>query len=186
MPLTINIIGIGRGSGKTSLVEALTRELTQRTYKVWTVKHISGSFNTVRKDTWKHLEAGALAVMAVTPNELVSIKKIPEPSLEAALEKIPKELGIVIVEGFKSSKYPKIITSRIVKDASKLMKRVKEVFAISGPVAERESGKSINGVPILKPDELVPKVEGMIIDYAVKGLPDLNCGSCGVRRTSRM
>ena len=138
MPLIINIIGIGRKSGKTGLVEFLTKELTKRRYLVWTVKHISGAFDTVWKDTWRHLKAGALTVLAVTPNELISIKKIPKPSLKVALEEIPDGIGIIIAEGFKHSEHPKIIVSKTIKDAKKLVNNVKKVFAISGPVAEFE------------------------------------------------
>ena len=85
LPLIINIVGIGRASGKTSLVEFLTKRLRQRHYRVSTVKHISKAFDTVHKDTWRHLDAGALTVVAATPNELISIKKIQNPSLEATL-----------------------------------------------------------------------------------------------------
>ncbi len=177
--LIINIIGIGRASGKTSLVEFLIKRLRQRHYTVSTVKHISQAFNTVHKDTWRHLDAGALTVVAATPNELISIKKIHDPSLEATLEAVPKEVDLIIIEGFKRSKYPKVIASQTIKDAETLMNDVKYAFAISGSVAEMVHEKSIRGVPILKPDELFTKVEEMVIQNIVKGLPGLNCGKCG-------
>lgn len=179
MPLIINIVGIGRESGKTSLVEFLTKRLRQRHYSVSTVKHISRAFDTVHKDTWRHLDAGALTVVAATPNELISIKKIQNPSLEETLEEMPKDVDIILVEGFKRSKYPKVIASQTIQDAELLMNEVKAAFAISGSVSERLHEKSIRGVPILKPDELFTKVEEMIISTIIKGLPGLNCGKCG-------
>jgi molybdopterin-guanine dinucleotide biosynthesis protein B len=179
LPLIINIVGIGRESGKTSLVEFLTKRLRWRHYRVSTVKHISGAFNTVHKDTWRHLDAGALTVVAATPTELVSIKKIQNPSLEVTLEEIPKEVDIILVEGFKKSKYPKVIASQTLKDAETLMNDVKAVFAISGSVAENVHEKAIQGIPLLKPDELFTKVEEMVLQNTIKGLPGLNCGKCG-------
>ena len=179
LPLIINIVGIGRASGKTSLVEFLIKRLRQRHYSVSTVKHISKAFDTVRKDTWRHLDAGALTVVAATPNELISIKKIQDPSLEATLKEVPKNVDIIIVEGFKGSKYPKIITSRTIEDAETLMSTVKATFAISGSVAEKVHEKSIKGIPILKPNELFTTVEGMILQSIFKRLPGLNCGKCG-------
>lgn len=179
LPLIINIVGIGRASGKTSLVEFLTKRLKQRDYRVSTVKHISEAFDTVNKDTWRHIDAGALTVVAATPNELISIKKVHNPSLEATLEEIPKNVDIILVEGFKRSKYPKVIVSRTLKDVETLMNDVKATFAISGSVVETVHEKSIRGIPILKPDELFIKVEDMVIQSIVKRLPGLNCGKCG-------
>jgi molybdopterin-guanine dinucleotide biosynthesis protein MobB len=179
LALIINIVGIGRASGKTSLVEFLTKKLRQRGYKVSTVKHISSGFDTVQKDTWRHLDAGALSVVAATPEEVISIKKIQNPSLEVTLGEIPKETDIVIVEGFKSSKYPKVIASQTIKNAETLLKDVEATFAISGPVVARSRKTLLQGVPILSPDELLNKVEEMVIQNIVEVLPGLNCRTCG-------
>lgn len=73
----IAVVG-GKKSGKTTAVEALTRELTKRGYQVAAVKHISEegfSFDTEGKDTWRFAQAGAKTIIAVSPNEVVTIKK---------------------------------------------------------------------------------------------------------------
>ena len=93
MPFIINVVGIGRKSGKTSLIEVLVRGLSKRGYRVATVKHISeGSFDTTDKDTWKHLHAGAIQVIAVSPNEIVSIRKLDEPTLNIAVKEIEETI----------------------------------------------------------------------------------------------
>ena len=179
LPLIINIVGIGRASGKTSLVEFLTKKLRQKRYRVSTIKHLSHAFDTVDKDTWRHLDAGAVTVVAATPNEVISIKKRQNPSLDIALDEIPKNTDLIIVEGFKRSKYPKVIVSQTVKDAEALLNSVDAPFAISGPVVENKHPPSIRGIPLLKPEELFTTVEDMILQNSVEQLPGINCGKCG-------
>lgn len=180
MPLVLNVIGIGRKSGKTNLIEALTRRLIEKKYKVSTVKHISeGSFDTSQKDTWKHLEAGAGEVIALSSREIVSIKRIREPLLEMAVEKIGEDSDLILVEGFKKTSYPKVIAAQTLEDVKELLKTAKGVFAISGPVSSTIELRSFEDIPILEPKELASKIEKMILEDLVKRLPDLNCGKCG-------
>lgn len=179
MPFIINIVGIGRKSGKTSLIEDLTRHLTEIGFRVWTMKHISTSFDTIGKDTWRHLRAGASTVMAITPNELISIQSIQDLSLDNVLKEIPEDVDLVIVEGFKGSNLPKIITVRNICDAERLLDQVKNVFAIAGSIVEEEEIKSIAGVPILGLDELVLVVKQKTLGEAIKRLPGVNCKHCG-------
>jgi molybdopterin-guanine dinucleotide biosynthesis protein MobB len=97
LAVVIHIIGIGRESGKTTLIENITRKLSER-FNVWTVKHISTSFDTHDKDTWRHLYAGAKTVIAVTNSEIITIKKSAEASLEEALREIPEDADLILVE----------------------------------------------------------------------------------------
>jgi len=72
----LNIIAFQRKSGKTLLIEYLTKKLSEKGYNICTLKHISeGSFDSKEKDTWRHMKAGASTVIAVTKNELIRIKK---------------------------------------------------------------------------------------------------------------
>ena len=163
MPLIINIIGIGRKSGKTSLIEHLIREFSKKKYNVASVKHISeGSFDTTNKDTWKHLQAGAVKVIAVSQNEIVSLQRINAPTLDMAIKEIGDSIDFILVEGFKDAGYPKIITARTLDEVKELIKNVKEVFAISGPVVEKVEMNSYHDIPILKHNEVVDKLEEII------------------------
>ena len=54
-PVVIAVVGI-KSSGKTTTIEALTKELTKRGYKIAVVKHIPEpdfTIDTVGKDTWR-------------------------------------------------------------------------------------------------------------------------------------
>ena len=180
MPLILNVIGVGRKSGKTSIIEALTRELTKRKYKVSTIKHISrGSFDTAQKDTWKHLQAGAEEVVAMSPRELVSIRRISEPLLGTAIDEMGEDVDLILVEGFKRTGYPKIIAAQTLEEVKELMGTAKEVFAISGPIVGTIELKSFEGIPILEPHELIPKIEELVLEDMVEKLPRLNCRKCG-------
>jgi molybdopterin-guanine dinucleotide biosynthesis protein B len=175
------VVGIGRSTGKTRMIEGLTRELTKRDFRVATIKHVfEGTFDTAYKDTWKHLQAGANPIIAVTSKELVSIKSSMDPSLEKALHEVPKEVDVVLVEGFKESDNPKILVARNLSQVEELMELTTQALAISGPIAsEKDCPSSVQNTPVLELIELVPLVMGLILDASVKRLPETDCRRCG-------
>jgi molybdopterin-guanine dinucleotide biosynthesis protein len=67
-PLRIHIVG-RRNSGKTTLVCELVTALTQRGYRVATIKHTHHhhELDTPGKDSWHHRESGAAAVGILSP-----------------------------------------------------------------------------------------------------------------------
>jgi molybdopterin synthase catalytic subunit len=99
-------------SGKTTLVEQLIRELAKRG-SVGTVKHIPDyNLNPGGTDTRRHMDAGARAVMGVTPT--VSAKFITETDLEKALDELANSgMDYAVVEGFKDSRLPKIVMGEL-------------------------------------------------------------------------
>lgn len=170
MTVIINIIGVGRRSGKTTLIEAMTRELSKR-FTIWTVKHISTSFDTADKDTWRHIQAGAKGVIAVTNCDIVIIKR-NKASFEMALEEIPKNVNLILVEGFKESNYPKIIAAQKVYDVRKVLSVASQVFAIYETQVSESDEKKIEGIPVIsKVETLISKVEEMILNDAKNKLP---------------
>lgn len=91
-------------SGKTTLIEALVKAL-KRHGRVGTVKHMPGH-HVDHGDTHRHLMAGADVVIGIGLGQIVVT---PDGSLESALEEMQtKGVDFVILEGFKSSQYPKI------------------------------------------------------------------------------
>jgi len=130
--LIINVIGIGRNSGKTYVIEDLIKNLRERGYSVFTVKHIhTGQFDTPQKDTWRHLRAGAEGVIVVTPKEIIRIKKSISPSIKEAIKEISENVDIVLVEGFKKSEGPKIISAQTSEEVKHLANQVKGIIAVS-------------------------------------------------------
>ena len=57
-----------KNSGKTTLVEALVREMTARGLRISTVKHAHHAFeiDVPGKDSYRHLEAGAHEVIVAS------------------------------------------------------------------------------------------------------------------------
>ena len=108
---------VGRSdSGKTTLIERVIPELTRMGYRVATVKHAGHGFelDTEGKDSWRHKQAGASAVVVVSRGSLALFADVPE---EMKVEEIRDRFldghtDLIIAEGWKSEHYPKIIVVR--------------------------------------------------------------------------
>lgn len=112
------IIGIvGRsGSGKTTLLSNLIPLLVARGYGVSTVKHTHHDFDMDQpgKDSYRHREAGAHEVLLASGRRwalLHELRDQTEPSLDDLLARMAP-VDIVLVEGFKSHRFPKIEVHR--------------------------------------------------------------------------
>ena len=171
--LVIAVVG-SKGSGKTSVIEILVRELTKKGYKVATVKHIpehNFTIDTEGKDTWRHAKAGANKIISVAPKEMAVIHKIETDklSLEDILQHC-EEADTVILEGFKSlvganPEIFKIVTVKNSQEALEASKIFKSIIAISGAAANKLSKEDFD-VPIIdalnEPKKLVKLIEGKI------------------------
>ena len=96
-------------SGKTTLIERLIPELKKRGYKIGSVKHAHHGFEIDKKgkDSYRHRAAGADVVVVASPDEIAMVKRINTDSLEN-LERFFDDMDLVLVEGYKRSKQPKI------------------------------------------------------------------------------
>jgi molybdopterin-guanine dinucleotide biosynthesis protein B len=108
MAQIISIVGKS-GSGKTTLIEKIIRELKRRGYKVGTIKHVHHNFEIDKKgkDSWKHMEAGAETVAVVSNDKIAVFKQETLEDLNS-LETYFQGMDIVLTEGFKKDKKPKI------------------------------------------------------------------------------
>ena len=100
------------GTGKTTLIEKLIAELTQRSYNISAIKHTHHRFDVDRpgKDSYRHREAGAREILLVSDQRWVlmhELKETAEPSMQEQLSKL-SPCDLVIVEGFKTAAIPKI------------------------------------------------------------------------------
>ncbi|PWB54026.1 MAG: molybdopterin synthase [Candidatus Methanoperedenaceae archaeon] len=116
----ISVVGYKK-TGKTTLVGHLIKALKKHG-SVGTIKHLNEhNINAKDTDTWKHAQAGADVVVAVTPNELVKFSR--NNDLESALDELANAgVDFAIVEGFKDSKLPKIALGEV--PASEIVKRL--------------------------------------------------------------
>lgn len=106
----VSIVGKSR-AGKTVLMERLIAEFKRRGYRVAALKHSGGRIDMDRpgKDTWRLAQAGSDAVLVSSPDKLAFIKRLEqEPDIEEIMRIIGSGFDIVLAEGFKKSKLPKI------------------------------------------------------------------------------
>jgi molybdopterin molybdotransferase len=106
----VSIVGKSQ-SGKTVLVEQLIAEFKRRGYKVAALKHGRGGMEIDQpgKDSWRFAQAGSDAVLISSPDKLAFIKRVDHDlDIEEILPTVGPEFDLVLVEGFKKSKIPKI------------------------------------------------------------------------------
>jgi len=114
MPPIVSIVGKSK-SGKTALLEKLLRELTSRGYRVATIKHTPQdmSFGEPDKDSWRHLEAGSQATAVSSRDKIMMIKSTPqEPGLIEVARLLGEDYDLILTEGFKYGRAPKIEVHR--------------------------------------------------------------------------
>lgn len=163
----VGIVGY-KNSGKTTLTNALARELTGRDHQVAVIKHTSHHLDLSEKDT-AILGEAAGQVAIISPQEAGIFWKKPL-SLEDIIPHL--EADIILVEGFKAAKtFPKVVCLRGEPDDQDLF----DGLAISavGPADQVEE----MDIPLLGRDE-VGQIADMVEGKAFK-LPGLDCSECG-------
>jgi molybdopterin-guanine dinucleotide biosynthesis protein B len=131
MSAIVSIVGNSK-SGKTTLIEKLIQELKSRGYKVATIKHApeEETLDTPGKDTWRHLQAGSEVSILGSESGIVLIKPIPaDTTLDEVARLLGEDYDIILTEGFKQGKAPKIEVHR--KEAGPLLKNIKKLIAIA-------------------------------------------------------
>lgn len=108
---------VGRSnSGKTTLIERVIPELTRAGYRVATVKHAGHGFelDTEGKDSWRHKQAGASAVVVVSNGSMAMFADVSkEMKVEEVRDRfLDNQTDLIIAEGWKSEGYPKIAVVR--------------------------------------------------------------------------
>ncbi|MEM3578008.1 MAG: molybdopterin-guanine dinucleotide biosynthesis protein B [Candidatus Bathyarchaeia archaeon] len=164
-PAVIAIIG-SKSSGKTTTIEALTRELTKRGYKVAAVKHIpepNFTMDTVGKDTWRFAKAGAKTIISVTSNEIATIEKTEGNfTLDEILQKCRKH-NFVLIEGFrnlvsKNSAVPKIVTVKSAEEVLEAQRIFNPIIAFTGPYSPKNLKLEIPYIDVLKNPEKIADI----------------------------
>lgn len=114
----MNIYGVigWKNAGKTGLMERLVSEISARGFSVSTVKHAHHSFDVDHpgKDSYRHRAAGAREVLLASRNRFALMHELKgenEPSLGELLSKLAP-VDLVLVEGYKRDKHPKIEAHR--------------------------------------------------------------------------
>lgn len=107
-----------KNAGKTGLMERLVAEITGRGFSVSTVKHAHHTFDVDHpgKDSYRHRVAGASEVLLASRNRIALMQELrgaDEPPLAELLQRL-SSVDLVLVEGYKRDKHPKVEAHRAV------------------------------------------------------------------------
>lgn len=105
-----------RNAGKTTLLERLVGNVSARGLSVSTVKHAHHDVDVDRpgKDSHRHRLAGARQVIVASPARWALMSELrgePEPDLPQLLARMDP-VDLVLVEGYKRERHPKIEVHR--------------------------------------------------------------------------
>jgi molybdopterin-guanine dinucleotide biosynthesis protein B len=116
----MRIIGLAgwSGSGKTTLLTKVIPRIAARGLTVSTLKHAHHAFDIdlPGKDSHTHRMAGATEVLVGSANRWAQVHELrgePEPGLDALLRRL-SPVDLVLVEGYKRERHPKLEVYRAV------------------------------------------------------------------------
>ena len=136
------VVSASSGTGKTTFLEKLIKEVVNRGYRVGTIKSDSHGFemDVPGKDTWKFSQAGAKATAIIGPDKYAIIHKTDHrKGLDEVIAMI-EDVDLILVEGFKMSTLPRFEVIRrekgtnIVSSMENLIAIVTDVKEIDVPV----------------------------------------------------
>jgi len=153
-----------RGSGKTTLIERILRDLSSIGYRVAVAKHVHHrdfAVDVEGKDTWRYARAGAKAVAAVSAAKLFIVREVEDcPELDEVLGILAKDVDLVLIEGFRHragqrADVHKIVVARSVEEAEELLQGLSEpVIGVYGDLRVA----SVGGVRVCGYGELLRRI----------------------------
>lgn len=103
------------GTGKTSLLEKVVRNLKERGYRIGVIKHDAHRFDIDHpgKDSYRLTAAGANTMLISSEEKLALVKQQSSSApVEELIATYFADVDIVLTEGFKKSALPKIEVNR--------------------------------------------------------------------------
>jgi molybdopterin-guanine dinucleotide biosynthesis adapter protein len=153
------------GSGKTTLIEKVIPELRAAGLSVSLIKHAHHSFDIDQpgKDSYRHREAGAGEVLIASSQRWVLMHELrdeQEPSLETLLKQFAP-CDIVLVEGYKFSKVPKIEIVRAANKKPRLDAVTHNIVAVASAEAGVKPGVESGAESFAKPcsEDALPVID---------------------------
>lgn len=158
-PPRVHVVGAHK-SGKTTHAAALIRALAARGLSVGSVKHTRDEYETDApgKDSQQHFAAGANPVVLVTGRRMgVHARHEEEPRLEAVIAREMPHVDVVVVEGSRDERGPKVEVCRAATGRDPVSAGDGEVFAV---MTDRETShpRAVPRLALGDVDALVPLV----------------------------
>lgn len=149
------VIGLAgwSGAGKTTLLVKLIPLLTGRGLRVATLKHAHHAFDVDHpgKDSYEHRKAGASEVIVSSARRWAQIHETgegTEPTLAQLLKRF-SPCDLILVEGFKTGKHPKLEVYRQATGKPPLHPNDAQIVAVASDI--EFPGAS---VPVVKLDDV--------------------------------
>ena len=130
----VSIVGES-DTGKTTLIEKIIPELTSRGYRVATIKHHGHGFDIDRegKDSWRHKQAGARMTVLSSSRRVAIVEDVEKDhDIEKLRDMYVKNVDIVLTEGFKNNRLPKIEVFRADLKGDIISRGDKNLMAVAG------------------------------------------------------
>ena len=173
----MRIIGLAgwSGSGKTTLITKAIPRLIARGRTVSTLKHAHHGFDLDQpgKDSFMHRAAGATEVAISSAKRFAILHELrdqPEWDLPALLEKL-SPVDLVLVEGFKRDRFPKLEIHRVANGKPLLHPEDPHIVAVASDQPLPQSK-----VPVVDLDDIEA-----IVDLLLKHAAPLNAALAAVR-----
>ena len=133
----VRVLGVvgWSGSGKTTLITRLIPVLVARGLKVATLKHAHHAFDVDQpgKDSYEHRKAGASEVIVSSSRRWVQMHELggdPEATLAQLLRRL-SPCDLVLIEGFKTERHPKLEVFRQAAGTAPLYPQDDRIVAIA-------------------------------------------------------
>jgi molybdopterin-guanine dinucleotide biosynthesis protein B len=123
------------GSGKTTLITKLIPLFASRGVRVATLKHAHHAFDVDQpgKDSYEHRKAGACEVIVSSARRWVQMHEVGDGA-EATLAQLLARISpcdLILVEGFKTERHPKMEVFRLATGKTPLHPEDKRIVAIA-------------------------------------------------------
>jgi len=157
MSKVIGIFG-WKDVGKTHFATLIIKLLVSKGYKVGSIKHAHHNFDIDQPgtDSFKHRKAGSNQVIISSSRrwaKIIENNNKKEKNLDELIAEF-QDIDIVVVEGFKKEKHPKI--EILGKNLQKINREIKNVIAI---ISDELSDSRI---PVFKKNDIESLVEFII------------------------
>lgn len=156
-PAVLSIAG-NSGSGKTTFIVKLIPELTKRGLRIGSIKHDVHGFEMDKpgKDSWRHKKAGATTTIITSPNQIGMVMDVDHDHSPDELMPFFSNMDIVLIEGFKWGKQPKIEVFRPEVTEQPLLTDDEHLLAMISDAAVE------TGVPVFSPSDPIGVAEFII------------------------
>jgi len=151
------------GAGKTTLLRRVIPVLVGQGLRVSTLKHAHHGFEIDQpgKDSWEHRNAGATEVLIGSANRwalMHELRGAPEPALDELLARL-SPVDLVLIEGFKRDRQPKIEVHRVANGKPLLHPEDPSIVAIA------TDAEAPAGLPCVHLDDAAG-VAGFVLTHA--------------------